>query len=381
MTTMRWGRLWPLAGVLWAGATAVRADDGPAVKTRPDGWKMSLTLRDQTLAQGIPVSALDTADWFRHVNPNAAVLRATVHQEVLAEATHASGWRLGAIARGHADVTVSADAARLARVLDSEGFPAQDTNYQLQAQGEGWRGRGVKLGSPWWTVANTSWQWRADVVGLELTDWRQASLTGEAQGLSGAQSVDFNVQGTRAGRGVRGPFLGHGDKVGYAWSLSLDARAQLAPDWHLQLRASELVSRLHWKRSPAESLAINTAVEQLRPDGAIDYAPAVQGRQFLTNRSGRMHARWQGVLTWQATSKYAASMAWQRMAGMSQTWLGVSRGAADSSEISWTLAADLQRRGVKGRLEWGPAFLEVATDTRGAQAELRQLHLGVAYVR
>lgn len=370
--------VWCTFGV---SALATEAAEVSAVATTPDGWRYSVVLSDTTLTRGVPISALDQDDWYQRVDLNAGNPRAVLKQEVLLELEHPSGWRLGASARAQAHVSSSSDAVRLAQDVDFKRFPDGDRSYWVDAQGAGWRGSGIRLGSPWWPVGHTGWELRGDLLGMTLHDWRESSLLGAAHFDAGNQGFDFDMAGERVGRRVRGPFLGQGGSAGYGWSLSLDVRAALAERWRLRVRAQDLVSRLHWNRIPTETLLLNSNVTQLRPDGFVDYGPVVRGQQALVSRSTTIGAGWHGELTWQVTPRWESSIVWERVAGLSQTWIGLGKRSSIPSGLSWRVASDMRRGVVKGRIDWGPAFVEIATDVRSANSEARHLQMGVALRR
>ena len=105
---------------------------------------MSATLSEESIGEGLPVLALDRADWpnFRsgHVdNPRAwRSIRAEV------TAINPGGWRLAALVRAEASLDASDDTVTLAALNATNSRPDTARSFDLNARGQSWQGRGIR---------------------------------------------------------------------------------------------------------------------------------------------------------------------------------------------------------------------------------------------
>ena len=353
-----------------APSRAVSADNG-----LPLVWATSVSAVEHSVADGLPVLALGGGDWPQRLTAGSGEARAAQRIEAKWLAYHPSGWRLGAVARSQASVNASPSSLALAQALDSKAYPAGDTTFGLSAQHVGWRGRGVEVGIPWQAIGDGGWQWTADAQWLQLTDLRTTRIEGLANYVAAGNGYDFDVSADRSNPRITGPFLGAAGSAGTGVSLSLGIKGHIRPDWFLTVRAYDVASRLQWDRMAQDRLRLNTQVTRLRPDGLLDYDPAVIGLQSVGAVATRMGPRWDSQLTWQFSPAAAVSTRWVRAADMDELWLGWDA-TWPGSTIDVYLGYEGLRQAVATRLAWRGLYLSLATDGRGAKAEYRQIALG-----
>jgi hypothetical protein len=352
-------------GISWSTAWAA---------TR-EAWAPFTSVEEHSIADGLPVLALDHDGWQQLVPIGPDTARAAQRVNAVLGAEHSSGWRLGALARSQAAVAVSSDALSLAQAIAGDRSPAADTSFGLGASYVGWRGRGFTVGIPWQSVGSNDWQWTADAQWLQLTDFRYTQLEGTALYQSSTQTYGFDVSSDRASRGITGPFLGISGVKGVGYSVSFAAKGQITPKVQVSFKAEDLLSRLRWGQLAREQLSLNTQVQRRRADGFLDYAPAISGRQSIQAVSARMGARYDTQLAWQYAPTSAASARWHRLAGMNEYWLGWSTRWPERS-ISLQLGLEAVRQAVAARLTWNGFYVNVGSDGKGTVSQYRHIGLG-----
>ncbi len=335
-------------------------------------WSTRVSVETHSVAQGLPVLALDRDDWHKLITIGPDMARATQRVGAFWEVEHPSGWRLGAVARSQASVVASPGALALAQAGAGDTVDAQ---FDLSASYLGWRGRGLTLGLPWQSLDKGAWTWTADVQWLQLTDLRHTQLGGVAQYQAASQTYGFDVTADRASRGITGPFLGGSDVTGTGYSVSWAAKGRISPGLTVSLKAEDVWSRLRWGRLARERLHLNTQVVRRRADGFLDYAPAISGQQSVQALSARMGARGDARLVWQYAPTSTVSARWHRLAGMDEFWLGWSTAWPDSS-LGLQLGWETVRQAAAAKLTWHGFYVDMGSDGRGTLSEYRQVGLG-----
>lgn len=352
-----------LFGMLQMSVGRAQASDAPADNAHAR-WQVSAWTDEQSVSDGLPVLALDRADWYRGLSGVAPPHRAQRQLQGGLEATHPTGWRLGVLARSFAYVQATEDAVALAALIAQKVDPAVGVVAHVAAMSWGWNGTGLSLGSPWIPLMQTGqWRWRADAQWLRLRKARQNQLEGQIAYQGGAYDVHVNAD--RWGNQITGPFLSPSDPTGWGGSLSLALEGEPMPHWYLGIRAHDILSRLHWWSLARETSLINSQVTTRNPDGSLNYAALVNGQQSLEVWQKNMDVRWQldvrrtiqgergelGALTWRSTS-------W---AGLDQHWLGWASPVGGRG-VAWLVAVEPQRRVLSGGLHWRGLTLGLATD-------------------
>lgn len=371
------------AGVLSLCAGAAWSDEisaaGSATKTQPKKeWTVGASLTDHMQGDGLPVAALGKPDWYVHADQPRASSRADRRIQVSLGAEHATGWRVAAVGRAQATVEASADAVALAVALESRRFPLADRLFTVWGQSQGWRGEGIELGTPWMPLGVQGWQWQAEGQWLQLSDWRRNNVSGAAAFLVASQGYDAHLSASRSGLGIRGPFLGSSGKVGMGMSVSVALRGQWTPQVAVRFRGQDVLSRLRWSRMASEQLTLNTQVAMLRPDGLLDYEPAVKGVQSVGRLSRSIGRAWYAELDWQLGAHDVAQARAQHVGGMWSTWLLWQR-SLPAQQLRWTVGVEPRKQAVKLRADWRGAYLEWAGDGRGKTSEIGQVGAGVRF--
>lgn len=352
-----------LLGVLqmsvgWAQASDVPTDNAHA------RWQVSAWLDEQSVSDGLPVLALDRADWYRGLSGVASPYRAQRQLQGGVEATHPTGWRLGVLARSFAHVQATEDAVALAALIAQKMDPAVGVVAHVAAKSRGWSGKGLSVGTPWIPLMPSGpWRWRADAQWLQLEKVRQNQLEGHIAYQAGAYDVHVNAD--RWGNQIAGPFLSPSGSTGWGGSLSLALEGEPAPNWYLGIRANDILSRLHWGSLARETSLIHSQVTTRNPDGSLNYAAVVNGTQSLAAWQKNMDVRWQldvrrsirgeqgelGALTWR-------SVRWN---GLDQHWLGWAS-PVGAQGVAWLVAAEPRRSALSGGLQWRGLTVALATD-------------------
>lgn len=346
-----------------------------AADAEPPGWVTEASAVQHSLADGLPVLSLDRSDGLLRLMPGTGTARAAQRTQAKWLLQHPSGWRLGGVVRSEVEVEVTGSTLALAQSLDSSSFPAADTTYAVSASHLGWRGRGLELGLPWQSLGNGAWQWTANAQWLQLTELKSNQVGGHAQFSDATRAFDFDLVADRYGTGITGPFLAGSGAAGSALSLSLGLRGQIHPDWAFSIEANDLVSRLHWSRMARERLRLNTQVSRVRPDGFLDYEPAITGQQSVEVLRRQMGVHWDSELRWAYAPATTALARWVSMAGMDELWLGWGK-AWPAQDLQLTWRYETLREAIAVQLAWRGLSLTWATDGQGAASELKQVALG-----
>jgi hypothetical protein len=351
-----------------------------AATLTPTPWTVSATLSEESIGEGLPVLALDRADWpsFRsgHVdNPRAwRSIRAEV------TAINPGGWRVGALVRAEAWLQASPDAVTLAALEATKSNPEINHSYDLNARGQSWQGRGIRLGTPWLQLdAARRWHWQADAQLLQLQQFRTIDVSGNAA-YQGGDVYDFNVQTQRSNPGITGPFLPASGRSGLGSSLSLYLQGEPVAGWKLQLRADDLFSRLAWSDLATDTATLNSQVVSRAADGSLDYAPLIKGQKSLQRVTGRIGVHWQAKASWSAFESSgqpdALTLRTDRKAGLNQHWMGWDSGDIGRSKPRWRLEIEPLRRAVGAGLVWGGWHALLASDGKGTSSEFRSWNIG-----
>ena len=367
------------AWLLWswpARADEVKTAHTPAAVPSANTWTIDAKVSDQMQGEGLPVVGLAEPDWYKYATHPRATSRADRRIQARLSAEHSTGWRIALVGRAQATVAASEDAVSLAATLEAREFPAQDRAFSLRGESQSWRGRGIELGTPWMKTGFDGLEWRTDVQWLQLSDWRTNDLRGVGSYAADGQSYDFDLVASRHNLGIRGPFLGLPGAAGVGASVSVSVQSQWTPNVQVRLRGQDLLSRLNWSRMTSEQLALNTQVQTLRPDGFLDYAPAVTGRQSLGKASGSMGRAWYAEVSWRMNPHDTLQAQVQHVGHMWGSWLVWQR-SAPVDQLGWSIGLEPRKQAISLRAAWHGAYLEWAGDSKGKASEIRRLEAGV----
>lgn len=351
----------------------------PGLAAPPAGWLLGATAMQESVGLNLPVLALGQPDWPRYLGANQSAGRAYQNQSVELNAQHHSGWRVAAFVRSQTWLDANADAVTIAAAQASNTNPPEQRSYQLAAQSQGWAGRGLRLGTPWWPVATSSqWQWQADVALLQLTQLRLAELGGQLD-YTAANAYDFDLWSQRSNTGITGRFLPASGNAGSGASLSLAVQGQPLPGWQVALRADDLASTLQWNNLATDTNTLVSANTSRRTDGYLDYAPYLKGQKTLQPVTAHMATRWQlnvqRTLNTDASNSAALTLQMSRQAGINQTWLGWRSNPASGHVPSWSLALEPTWRAMKLEANWRGWQLLLASDGKGPDTQYRRIGL------
>lgn len=363
------------AAALAAFSSSAPAQHLPTTAPAQTPWQVSAWVEEQSLADGLPVLALGRDDWYRGLTANATQPRAQRHIQGGVQATHPSGWRLGALARSYAQLSATGDTVALAALTAQRLDPPVGVDNNIATQSWGWSGAGLQVGTPWHPWPSTPrWRWRADAQWLQLMKVRHNQLQGQIAHQGGG-AYDIQLSADRWGNQISGAFLPPSAPSGWGASVSLALDGEPVPGWHLGVRADDLLSHLHWGALARETSVIDSAVSSRAPDGSLDYAAVVNGQQTVGRWQQSMAPRWQldvrhtlshpsGALTWRST----------RWAGFQQHWLGWASTAHEP--VAWRVAVEPVRHALSVSLQWHGLALELASDGQGtAQTQYRSASL------
>jgi hypothetical protein len=344
------------------------------------GWIVGANVLEESVGQGLPVLALDRPDWPKNRTDQPPFTRAwrSVSAELMA--THATGWRIAALARAEAWLHANADAVDLAALNASGSDPAVARNYNLYAQMQSWQGDGVKVGTPWWPLdAEGRWQWQADAQLMQLRQLREAELAGNLRYL-GAGVYDFDARSQRSNTGITSPFLPSSGTSGLGSSLSVALTGQPVPGWRVELRADDLFSRLQWSNLATDANTLNSQVTSRAPDGSLDYGPLLKGQKSLMEVTDKMSVNWHARLAWSAfessESSDALTIRTSRKAALNQTWLGWDSGPAPFEKVHWRLEVEPVFHAVQLGLDWRGWQVLLASDGQGMNSQYRRVQAG-----
>ncbi|MDD5030671.1 MAG: hypothetical protein PHH58_14430, partial [Rhodoferax sp.] len=341
---------------------------------------LGATVAQESVGLNLPVLALSQPDWPSYLAPTPSPGRAYQSQQFEINARHASGWRLAAFVRSQTWLQANADAVTLAAAEAGNTNPPQQRRYQLDAQSQGWVGRGLLLGTPWWPVAASgNWQWQADFALLQLTQLRLAELGGSLT-YKGSSAYDFDLWSQRSNSGITGRFLPPSGNAGSGASASLALQGQPLPGWQVTLRADDVASTLQWNDLATDANTLASANTTRRPDGYLDYAAYLKGSKSLQQIAAHIAPRWQlslqHALGADATTGAALSWHLSRQAGINQTWLGWQSGPATSYAPHWSLALEPNWPALKLQATWHGWQLVLASDGMGPDTQYRRFELG-----
>ncbi|WP_296917109.1 hypothetical protein [Polaromonas sp.] len=346
----------------------------------PAPWTISATVGEESIGQGLPVLALDLPDWPSYRSRQASKPRASRSIWAELNATHPGGWRVGALVRAEAWLQASPDTVTLAALEATKTDPDINYSYDLNARGQSWQGRGIRLGTPWLQLdAARRWHWQADAQLLRLQQFRTIDVSGNMV-YRGGDVYDVNVQTQRSNPGITGPFLPASGRSGLGSSLSLALQGEPAARWKLQLRADDLLSRLAWSDLTTDTATLNSQVISRAADGSLNYGPLIQGQKTLTRVSGRIGVHWQAKASWAAFESSgrpdALTLRADRKAGLSQYWLGWDGGDTGRNRPHWRLEIEPLRRAASAGVVWGGWHALLASDGKGTGSEFRSWNIG-----
>jgi len=354
----------------------------PGWAAPPATWVLGVTAAQESVGLNLPVVALGQHDWPRDLPTPIQAGRALQNQQLAVSAKHPSGWRLAVFVRAQTWLDANADAVTIAAAQASNTNPTTLRRYQLDAKSQGWSGRGVTLGTPWWPVATVGqWRWQADLALLQLTQLRLAELGGSLD-YNAANAYDFDLWSQRANTGITGRFLPPSGSAGSGVSLSLALQGQPLPGWQVDLHAGDLASTLHWNDLATDSNTLVSANTSRRPDGYLDYAPYLKGQKTLQTTTAHIAPRWQLNLQRKFsadanadTTDAALTLQMSRQAGINQTWLGWHSGTAGNYAPHWSLALEPHWRALKLQATWHGWQVLLATDGKSSDTQLRRIEL------
>lgn len=348
-------------------------------------WQLHTALSDAFASNGIPVAAIEQPGWADHRAPASGNNHAWRAIRAEAGATHPSGWSFGALARSEAFLSVSGDAARLYAIDQAGESPAAGQTYAVRAELQGWRGRGVTVGTPWWPVAG-NWRWSAQADALRLDRLRTGGLDGSI-GYTASGAYDIAAEGHRSDARITGAFLGPSDPTGWGGTVSLAFEGKPTDDLHVRLEARDLFSRLHWGALATESAVADTRVTSRNPDGSLDYGPAISGRQRLETMDARIGTQWIARLAWQkpllpGIDEGAWTIEASRKAGLNLVWLGwqsqldFGDSAPADRRFRWRLVVEPHLGALGGEVRYAGWFVRLVSDSTNHYARLRQWQVG-----
>lgn len=343
-------------------------------KVNPAQWVLSAHAEDVALARGLPVMALDRANWPAYWTDTGAPAKAVrnLHAELMA--THPNGWQLSAVVRAQAWLEASADAVTVAALDATRSDPVAPRSFKLTAGGQSWQGQGIKVGTPWQALGGAGlWQWHANAQLLGLKKLRTDQVGGDIV-YQGVGVYDFNVAAQRANTSITGPFLPPSGLNGQGASLSLVLKGEPLPGLHLQLQADDLVSRLQWSGMARDTSVLNSQVTTRAADGSLDYAGLVNGQMSLVAMDERMAPYWRLNGSWLLLGNQAGEVTFRanRLAGMNQFWLGWQGVNLAHERPHWAVEIEPNLRALSAELTWGNWRALLATDGKGARTEYRR---------
>ncbi|MEI8326087.1 MAG: hypothetical protein WCH44_12125, partial [Betaproteobacteria bacterium] len=103
----------------------------------------------ESIGVGLPVLALDGADWPDHLPGHLAKVRASSSMLAELRASHPNGWRFSTVARAEAWLVGNADAVTLATLAAKRADPQAGVLYKPSVRTESWGGLGLRFGTPW----------------------------------------------------------------------------------------------------------------------------------------------------------------------------------------------------------------------------------------
>jgi hypothetical protein len=359
---------------------ALNATAQPVWLTGDLGWHISAVVAEESIGQGLPVLALDQADWPRYL-PNP-VTQGRAFRSLKAElgASHKSGWRVAAVTRTQAWLDASPDAVRMAALEAQGANPTGASHFQVNAKSESWQGSGVTLGTPWWPLDLAGvWQWQADLTWLKLQQLRLADASGTVT-YRGAGGYDFDLRSQRSNLDVTGRFLAPSGDIGAGASLSLAVQGQPLPGWRLALRADDVLSKLHWDDLATDSNALQSQNTSRAPDGTLNYAALLNGKKELLPIATQIGPQWHAELGWAIQKDQVLgrelTLKLSRQAGINQHWMGWKSGCGQCAAPQWHVEFEPSWKAARMEVRWMHWTALLATDGKGMAAQLRQFKMG-----
>ena len=347
-------------------------------KLLPAQWVLSAHAEDVALARGLPVMALDRANWPAYWTDTGAPAKAVRNLQAELMATHPNGWQLSAVVRAQAWLEASADAATVAALDAMRSDPVAPRSFKLTASGQSWQGQGIKVGTPWRALGGAGqWQWHANAQLLSLKRLRTDQVGGDIV-YQGVGVYDFNVAAQRANTSITGPFLPPSGLNGQGAAFSLVLKGEPLPGLHLHLQADDLVSRLQWSGMALDTSVLKSQVTTRAADGSLDYAALINGQMSLVAMDERMAPHWRINASWLLPAKQAGEVTFRanRLAGMNQFWLGWQGDNLAHEKPHWAFEIEPSRKALSAELTWGNWHALLATDGKGARTEYRRWFLG-----
>ncbi|OIN94032.1 MAG: hypothetical protein AUJ20_02135 [Comamonadaceae bacterium CG1_02_60_18] len=352
----------------------------PGLAAPSTTWVLGATVAQESVGFNLPVLALSQPDWSNYLSQADNPGRAFQNQQIEIYAQHPSGWRVAAVVRSQTWLDANADAVTLAAAQASNTNPPEQRHYQLAALSQGWAGRGLRLGTPWWPVATSRrWQWQAGLALLQLTQLRLAQVGGQLD-YTAANAYDFDLWSQRSNTGITGRFLPASGSAGSGASMSLAVQGQPLPGWQVALRVDDLASTLQWNNLATDANALVSANTSRRPDGYLDYAPYLKGQKTLQAVTAHIDPRWQlnvqRTLNADASNHAALTLQMSRQAGINQAWLGWQSGPTGGQAPHWSLTLEPHWRALKLQAGWHGWQLVLASDGKGPDTQYRRVELG-----
>lgn len=341
-------------------------------------WTIGAAFVDELVGQGVPVLAIDRPDWPNYLSKQSGTAKAWRSLKAEVAATNPAGWRVAALARSEAWLRASPDAVTIAVLDETNSDPAFAGNFKVLASSQNWQGEGVKLGTPWSELGESKqWQWQIDAQFMRLRQLRTNALSGELQ-YQGAGVYDFDLNSQRSSKSITSPFLAASGSSGLGVAMSVAVQGRPAPNWHVRLRADDLMSRLQWSNLATEISTLNSQVTSRAPDGSLDYAPLRQGQNALTDVNRRIGAHWQAHIAWAPFESTGRSVTYRvsRKAGINQNWVGWDSGVGIPATLRWKFEVEPIRSAVQIGITWGDWQAIAASDGKGLATEYRKFHVG-----
>jgi len=374
-----------VALVLASCACQVQAQTAPAAYAAPTGWVLDTHLSDHALSDRLPVLKLD-GDWTRSYTPSPQTAHAWRALRAELGATHASGWRVAAIARAEAQLRASGDTVDALALDQQNADPSAPRRFSIRADYLQWRGTGIRVDAPPLPLERLlggrlkGWQLRANAQLLRLDLLRTGQASGEIN-FVGNGVYDFALQADRADANIDAPFLAESKGAGLGGSASLELSGPLAAGWLGRITLQDALSSLRWSGLRSEAQTLNSQVSTRAPDGTLEFAPLIVGQQSLRNVRERISPLLDLGLAWQKApgadgGDWTASAS--RKAGLNQVWLGwQSEHWQDARHplqpLAWQVQAEPARGALRLALQYRQLQIMLATDDLSANARLRQL--------
>jgi hypothetical protein len=350
--------------------------------TTQSGWTLNFDARDEAQSNRLPVLMLGKPGWSQHhVNTNSDAY-AWRSWHLGSNATHDSGWSLGYLVRGEAELSANSDAVKVAALMDQKTDPASVSSYALSAQQKIWQGRGLQIQTPDVRISSTTllalrFQW------LELSRFDTGQLRGITNYL-GSGEYDFDLTSTRTGYRLQSPFLDSPAAHGWGGSIGFALNATPHPRLQATLQARDLVSILRW-RTGHEQSTLNSNIQSRDAQGYLNYAAAVNGQREVRHWNDRMTADWRADMSWQLQSTESNSVKGhitleaQQKAHLQQYWLGWAsqRLHSRASDLpAWRMATAPASRALMAEIQHQGWHLTWRGDSFHETARLRSLYAG-----